>query len=183
MNIIDKFQAKRVGVSEKRYNEADKIAQAIWKNLISEGKIINPFMHIRMPKSLMFIQLIFIIAMVDFGVIIYNKIFSIEIPETAMLVTGIAYITVALIGDYMVYRHDIKQFEKYLEEIVKWEEDHVVKKFIVPVSITYNTHKTNREVIIETLDAKTAMHIAIADFQHDGWIVDTDYEKYKRLED
>ena len=70
-----------------------------------------------------------------------------------------------------------------MEEIVKWEEDHVVKKFIVPVSITYNTHKTNREVIIETLDAKTAMHIAIADFQHDGWIVDTDYEKYKRLED
>ena len=124
MNIIDKFQAKRVGVSEKRYNEADKIAQAIWKNLISEGKIINPFMHIRMPKSLMFIQLIFIIAMVDFGVIIYNKIFSIEIPETAMLVTGIAYITVTLIGDYMVYRHDIKQFEKYLEEIVKWEKAH-----------------------------------------------------------
>lgn len=65
MNIVDKFQAKRLGVSEKRYNEADKIAQTIWKNLISEGKIINPFMHIRMPKSLMFIQLIFIIAMID----------------------------------------------------------------------------------------------------------------------
>ena len=95
----------------------------------------------------------------------------------------------------MVYRHDIKQFDKCLEEIAKWEkehreekksaynEDYRVKKFIVPVSITYNTHKTNREVIIETEDAKIAMLIAIGDFQHNGWIVDTDYENYKRLED
>ena len=124
MNIVDKFQAKRLGVSEEKYNEADKISQTIWKNLISEGKVINPYMHIKMPKSLMFIQLIFIIAMIDFGVIIYNKIFSIEIPETAMLNTGIAYITVALIGDYIIYRHDIKQFGKCLEKIAKWEEEH-----------------------------------------------------------
>ena len=111
MMIIDKVHAKILGVSKEKYNEADKIAQIIWKNLISDGKVINPFMHIRMPKSLMFIQLIYIIAMIDLGVIIYSKIFSFEIPETAMLITGIAYITVALIGDYMVYRHDIKQFE------------------------------------------------------------------------
>lgn len=124
MNIVDKFQAKKLGVSEERYNEADKIAQTIWKTLISEGKVINPFIHIRMPKSLMFIQLIFIIAMIDLGIIIYNKIFSFEIPETAMLITGIVYIMVALIGDYMIYRHDIKQFEKYSEEILEWEKDH-----------------------------------------------------------
>lgn len=195
MNIVDKFQAKRLGVSEEKYEEAGKIACTIWKNLISEGKVINPFVHIKMPKSLMFIQVIFIIAMIDIGMLVYNKIFNIEIPETAMLVIGIVYITLALVGEYMVYHYDIKQFEKCLEEIVKWDkehreekesawnEDYRVKKFIVPVSITYNTHKTNREVIIETLDAKTAMHIAIADFQHDGWIVDTDYQNYKQFKE
>ena len=62
-----------------------------------------------------------------------------------------------------------------------WNEDHGVKKFIVPISITYNTHRTDREVIIETVDAKTAMLIAIGDFQHNGWIVDTDYENYKQF--
>lgn len=64
-----------------------------------------------------------------------------------------------------------------------WDEDHGVKKFIVPISITYNTHRTDREVIIETVDAKTAMLIAIGDFQRDSWIVDTDYENYKQLKD
>lgn len=80
----------------------------------------------------------------------------------------------------------LKDAKQNLQDIMDdiesaWNEDHRVKKFIVPVSITYNTHKTNREVIIETLDAKTAMHIAIADFQHDGWIVDTDYKNYKQF--
>lgn len=62
-----------------------------------------------------------------------------------------------------------------------WNDEHGVKKFIVPISITYNTHRTDREVIIETVDAKTAMLIAIGDFQHDGWIVDTDHENYKQF--
>lgn len=80
----------------------------------------------------------------------------------------------------------LKDAKQNLQDIMDdiesaWNEEHEVKKFIVPVSITYNTHKTNREVIIETVDAETAMHIAIADFQHDGWIVDTDYESYKQL--
>lgn len=80
----------------------------------------------------------------------------------------------------------LKDAKQNLQDIMDdiesaWNEEHRVKKFIVPVSITYNTHKTNREVIIETIDAETAMHIAIADFQHDGWIVDTDYKNYKQL--
>lgn len=62
-----------------------------------------------------------------------------------------------------------------------WDEDHGVKKFIVPISITYNTSKRYREVIVETEDAKTAMLIAMGDFQHDGWIVDTDYKNYKQF--
>lgn len=52
-----------------------------------------------------------------------------------------------------------------------WNDEHGVKKFIVPISITYNTHRTDREVIIETVDAKTAMLIAIGDFQRDGSLI------------
>ncbi len=61
-----------------------------------------------------------------------------------------------------------------------WNEDHGVKKFIVPINSALRTHN-KMEVIIETVDAKTAMLIAIGDFQHNGWIVDTDYESYEQF--
>ena len=57
------------------------------------------------------------------------------------------------------------------------------KRFIVPISITHNeNHKITREVIIKTNRPETAMLIAIGDFQHNGWIVDTDYINYKVIE-
>ena len=62
-----------------------------------------------------------------------------------------------------------------------WNEEHGVNKFIVPVKMIHNMHETKREVIIQTVDAKTAMLIAIGDFEHNGWIVDRDYENYKQL--
>ncbi len=34
MNIVDKFQAKRLGVSEERYRELEKITMTIWNDLI-----------------------------------------------------------------------------------------------------------------------------------------------------
>lgn len=61
-----------------------------------------------------------------------------------------------------------------------WNNERGVKKFIVPINSTLRTHN-KIEVIIETVDAKTAMLIAIGDFQRDGWIVDTDYENYKQF--
>lgn len=56
-----------------------------------------------------------------------------------------------------------------------------VKKFIVPISITYTNEKITREVIIQTNSAETARLIAIGDFQHHGWTVDMDCENYKRF--
>ena len=82
----------------------------------------------------------------------------------------------------------LKDAKQNLQDIMDdiesaWNEEHGVSKFIVPVSITHNTSRNDREVIIQTVDAKTAMLIAIGDFEHNGWIVDRDYENYKRLED
>lgn len=57
------------------------------------------------------------------------------------------------------------------------------KKYIVPISITHKeNHTVTREVIIKTNRPETAMLIAIGDFQHNGWIVDTDYSNYKTME-
>ena len=80
----------------------------------------------------------------------------------------------------------LKDAKQNLQDIMDdiesaWNEEHGVSKFIVPVSITHNTSRNDREVIIQTVDAKTAMLIAIGDFEHNGWIVDRDYENYKQL--
>lgn len=80
----------------------------------------------------------------------------------------------------------LKDAKQNLQDIMDdiesaWNEEHGEKKFIVPINITYNTSRRYREVIVETVDAKTAMLMAIGDFQHNGWIVDTDYENYKQF--
>lgn len=62
-----------------------------------------------------------------------------------------------------------------------WKEEHGEKRFIVPIRMFHNTSTDERELLIKANDAQTAMLIAIGDFQHNGWIVDTDYENYKQL--
>ena len=87
------------------------------------------------------------------------------------------------INGELYWLKDVKQnLQDIMDDIEStWNEEHGVKKFIVPISITYNTSKRYREVIVEAEKAKTAMLIAIGDFQRDGWIVDTDYENYKQF--
>lgn len=87
----------------------------------------------------------------------------------------------AEINGNLYWMKDIRQnLQDIMDDIEStWNEKHGAKKFVVPISITCNAHRTDREVIIETADAKTAMLIAVADFQRDGWIVDADYENYK----
>lgn len=63
-----------------------------------------------------------------------------------------------------------------------WKAEQGIKKFIVPIKMLHTKGEIVREVIIETNKAETAMLIAIGDFQHNGWIVDTDFRKYKQLE-
>ena len=57
------------------------------------------------------------------------------------------------------------------------------RKYIVPISIIHNgNHKVTRDVVIKTNRPETAMLIAIGDFQHNGWLVDTNYNSYKIME-
>lgn len=60
-------------------------------------------------------------------------------------------------------------------------DENGVKKFIVPIKLTYTNSEVIREVIIQTDKAETARLIAIGDFQHHGWTVDMDCENYKQF--
>lgn len=63
----------------------------------------------------------------------------------------------------------------------EWTEEHREKKYIVPVRMFHNTSTDVRELLIQANDPETAMLIAVGDFQHNGWIIDTDYKNYKQL--
>lgn len=72
----------------------------------------------------------------------------------------------------------LKDAKQNLQDIMDdiesaWNEECGVHKFIVPIKMIHNANETKREVIIETVDAETAMLIATGDFQCDGWIVET----------
>ena len=63
-----------------------------------------------------------------------------------------------------------------------WNEEHMEKKYIVPISITYNTYTEVKELLVKADDPKTAMLIALGfENNHIGWIVDEDYENYKQI--
>ena len=79
----------------------------------------------------------------------------------------------------------LKDADQNLQDIMDdletaWNEENGLNKFIVPIKRTYKNSEVTREVIIQTDKAETAMLIAMGDFQHDGWIIDADYENYKQ---
>lgn len=79
----------------------------------------------------------------------------------------------------------LKDAKQNLQDIVddiesQWNEEHGVKKFIVPLK--HPQREVIREVIIEAETAEQAMITALLEFeQGSGWIVDTDYENYKQF--
>lgn len=85
-----------------------------------------------------------------------------------------------LCNDKLYFFTDVKQ---NITDIDAGHGTEREKKYIVPISITYNSDcVVSREVIIKTNRPETAMLIAIGDFQRNGWIVDTDYNNYKTME-
>lgn len=63
-----------------------------------------------------------------------------------------------------------------------WNEDHGVKKFIVPFKKrSFDNEEIAREVIIQADSKEEAMETAINDFCDSGWLVDMDYENYRQF--
>lgn len=63
-----------------------------------------------------------------------------------------------------------------------WNGEHGEKKYIVPVRMFHNTSTDVKELLIKAPNAHVAMLIALGfENDHHGWIVDEDYENYRRL--
>ncbi len=86
------------------------------------------------------------------------------------------------INGELYWLKDAKQNLQDIMDDIKstWNEEHGVKKFIVPLK---HPHKEiTREVIIEADTAEMAYLIALGEFEQGcGYLVDTDYESYKQF--
>lgn len=88
------------------------------------------------------------------------------------------------INDELYWLKDARQnLTDIMDDIESaWNEENGLSKFIIPIKKrSFNNEEIVREVIIQAETAKMARVIAIGDFQHDGWFVDTDYENYKQF--
>lgn len=90
---------------------------------------------------------------------------------------------VDMLGDLYWLKDARQNLQDIMDDIESaWNEENGVSKFIVPImKRSYNNEEIVREVIIQADRAEMARLIAIGDFQHEGWIVDTDYENYKQF--
>lgn len=121
MSILDKIQAKKLGITIEEYKEKEQLARAIWCNLLSEEKVIDPFVHMQVHKRLAIVDAMFYTAIINFGTLIYNKIYNLGMPEKEMIIGGIVILIIWFIGKFIIYHHDMKQFEKRVEEIAEWD--------------------------------------------------------------
>lgn len=63
-----------------------------------------------------------------------------------------------------------------------WNEDHGVKRFIVPLKkCSFDNEEIARKVIIQADSKEEAMETAINDFGDSGWLVEMDYENYRQF--
>lgn len=88
------------------------------------------------------------------------------------------------INDELYWLKDAKQnLMDIMDDIEStWNEEHGLSKFIVPIKkSSFNNEEIVREVIIQADRAEMARLIAIGDFQHNGWVVDMDYENYRQF--
>lgn len=120
---MDKISAKRLGISVEEYREKVKIAQGIWNNLYVERKIIDPFLYhhkdirLRLSDSLFYLMVLYLLELV--------VIITLGFEITKYYFYPCIFLCVLyLIGRFLIYKHDIKQFNKRVEEIAEWEKEH-----------------------------------------------------------
>lgn len=119
-----------------------------------------------------------------------NHHFRSERAEKRMPEGGFVSLDYTMEGDNPFSEHQVEAWlinaKQNLCDIMddleaEWEAECGSKKFIVPITCSYTNGEMKRDVIIETDRAETAALIAIRDFQHNGWVVDTDYKKYRQF--
>lgn len=123
MKIVDKIHAKILGVSEERYKEATNIAEDIWVSLYKENKIIDPSAHlINVGISYDFGNLVWGLETLSLWAIVIINFPNIDFKTINILIPAICSL-IYFICRFFVYKHDMKQFNQRLKEIIEIDKN------------------------------------------------------------
>lgn len=123
MKIVDKILAKILGVSEERYKEATNIAEYIWVSLYNDNKLIDPSAHLKnIGISYDFGNLIWGIETLSLWAIVIINFPNIDFKTINILIPAICSL-LYFICRIFVYKHDMKQFNKRLKEIIEIDKN------------------------------------------------------------
>ena len=122
INVLDKMQAKRLGLSTEEYKETEQTARTIWYNLMKNGKIYNPFFHLPTSKLKIVTGTVGTIAMFYLSLLIYNAVANLGADTKGMWILFIISTVIYVVGEFAMYYHDMKEFEKYVDKIATWED-------------------------------------------------------------
>lgn len=119
---LDKIQAKKLGISVEEYREREQTVSVIWYKLFNEGKVISPPPYITVHKGLLFVESIGFIALFNLALLIYNAIGGLGLATKGIWITAILSAVLYIIGKLIIHYHDMRQLEKYVEEMAAWED-------------------------------------------------------------
>lgn len=79
-------------------------------------------------------------------------------------------------------RQNLIDIMEHIESI--WNEEHDLKRFIIPIRCIHEERPVAMEVIIQAEDAQKAMLVALKEFvQGSRWDVNTNFSHYKQIKD
>lgn len=122
ISALDKMQVKKLGITVEEYKEKEQTARTIWYQLISEGKVYNPFYHVPSNKRLVAVGTVGIIALFYIFLLVYNAVANIGAETKGMWILFAISTVIYIIGEFTMYHHDMKEFEKRVNLIATWED-------------------------------------------------------------
>lgn len=126
MKLMDKISAKKLGISVEEYREKVKIAQEIWNNLYMERKIIDPSLYCHKDIRLFLVEFMFDFVVLYLLALVVALALGLEVTRDYFYLCIMSCV-LYLIGRFLIYKHDIKQFNKRVEEIAEMENERDVQ--------------------------------------------------------
>ena len=126
MKLMDKISAKKLGISVEEYREKVKIAQEIWNNLYMERKIIDPSLYCHKDIRLFLVDFMFDFVVLYLLALVVALALGLEVTRDYFYLCIMSCV-LYLIGRFLIYKHDIKQFNKRVEEIAEMENERDVQ--------------------------------------------------------
>ena len=117
---MDRANAKKVGMSLEEWLEKKQTAKTMWLQLYNEDKVIDLYSQIPMHIGALIVDFLGWLMSFYLTLLVYNKVGNYGLPTKPLSILAIIFTVMWIVGMTIIFVHDKKAFDKYLEKIVTW---------------------------------------------------------------